>query len=117
MHRDKVAPRLWSVAEKERLSFVYAGFSKRLGEWLLEHGHMELAAPVVKKLVVRNELDEEANALLLRMYATGQDRTALETHYYAYSNLLKDELDVRPGNAISRLYERLQDTLDGRGTE
>lgn len=107
----------WSIAEKERLCFLYTNFSKRLGKWLLEHGHTELAAPVVKKLVSRNEMDEEANALLLSLYAAVKDRHSLIARYNTYSTLLRDEFDVRPGIEMSQLFEQLKGKLEGRGTE
>lgn len=108
---------VWSVAEKERLSLLHATFAKRLGKWLLEHGHMELAAPVVHKLVSLNETDEQANALLLGLYAAVKDRQSLVAHYEKYTNLLREELGVQPGIDITRLFERFKGELGGRSLE
>ncbi|MBO9610952.1 MAG: response regulator, partial [Paenibacillaceae bacterium] len=85
----------WSIAEKERLIILHTSFSKRLGKWLLGHGHTELAALVVNKLIARNEMDEEANALLLSLYAAAKDRHSLIARYKTYSSLLQEELDIR----------------------
>lgn len=103
---------LWSLADKERLSNLYTSFSRRLGKWLLEQGFTELAAPVVKKLVARNELDEEANALLMNLYAATWDRHSLIAHYNTYSNMLENELSVQPRSEMTRLFERLKRGLE-----
>jgi two-component SAPR family response regulator len=103
---------LWAHGEKERLSFLYTAFARRLCKWLLEHGHVDLAASVAKKLVARNETDEEANALLLRVYAAAKDRHSLMKHYRAFVALLREEYDTHPGDGIVKLYESL---LTGQG--
>lgn len=108
---------LWSAAEKERLGLLYGGFAKRLGKRLLEQNRFELAAAVVRKLVSRDETDEEANALLLNVYAAAKDRQALAAHYRTYADLLQKEHGVRPGSEMTLLFERLKDGLDERGTE
>lgn len=108
---------LWSLTEKERLSFVYNGFSKRLTEWLLNNGHHEMALLVAKKLISRDETDEEAVALLLCAHAAVKDRHALEAQYAAYSAMLKAEFDLAPGIELTRLYERLKADLEGRPPE
>jgi two-component SAPR family response regulator len=103
---------LWAHGEKERLSFLYTAFARRLCKWLLEYGHVDLAASVAKKLVARNETDEEANALLLRVYAAAKDRHSLMKHYRAFVALLREEYDTHPGDGIVKLYESL---LTGQG--
>jgi len=105
---------LWAHVEKERISFLYTAFAKRLCVWLLDRGLVEPAAPVAKKLVARNETDEEANALLLQAYAAAKDRPSLDRHYRAYAALIREEYDVSPGEDIARLYEDLLSVLDGK---
>jgi len=104
---------LWSMAEKERLSMMYTRFSKRLGRWLLEHGQTDLASDVAMKLVSFNETDEEANALLLNVFAAAGDRQALAAHYARYAELLREEFSERPSPEMNRLYERLTAELGG----
>jgi two-component SAPR family response regulator len=108
---------IWSIAGKERLSALHKRFSHRLGQWLLEQGHIELAFPVVERLVARNETDEEANAMLLRLYAAAKDRHALIAHYGKYAKLVREELGLPPGAEMVRLFERLKDELAGNATE
>lgn len=103
---------LWSTAEKERLSSLYRRFSCRLGTWLLEHGHLEPAYPVVGKLAARFETDEEANALLLRLYAASRDRRSLITHYGKYASTVQQELGLPPGAEIARLFHHLKEELE-----
>jgi DNA-binding SARP family transcriptional activator len=62
--------------------------------------------------VNRDELDEEANGLLLRVYAAAKDRQSLLRHYAGFTELLHEELGVAPAGEIVGLYERLLSGLD-----
>lgn len=100
---------LWSLAERERLSDLHAALAKRLGRWLLENGRAERAGPIVKKLVGRNGLDEEANELVMRYYAASRDRAALARQYERFKTMLDEELGVKPPAEITRLCFSLID--------
>jgi len=97
----------WALAERERLSDLYEAFAKRLVQWLLEHQQNRQAVQIAKRLVRRNELDEEANMLLMRGFAALKDRLALQSRYHKYEALLKQELNIQPSSELAEWYGRL----------
>ncbi len=97
----------WSLPEKERLSEVYWSFAIKLSGYLLENGHLTSALHILKKLVQMNALDDEANFLLMRVYAAKKDKLSVERQYERYSRVLHRELGVNPGEMASRLYAEL----------
>ena len=100
-------PYEWALAERERLGDVYETFAKRLVKRLLEHQRIRQAVQIAKKLVRRNELDEEADMLLMRGLAELKDRPALQLRYKQYEALLKQELDIQPSAELAEWYGRL----------
>ncbi|MFC3770871.1 response regulator [Paenibacillus sp. GCM10012303] len=97
----------WALAERERLSDVYEAFAKRLAKWLLEKNQLHQAVQIAKKLVRRNELDEEANRLLMHGFAALKDRRSLHLQYKQYEALLKQELHIQPSAELTEWYDRL----------
>ncbi|MBO9606150.1 MAG: response regulator [Paenibacillaceae bacterium] len=97
----------WALAERERLSDMYEAFAKRLVKWLLENNQIRQAVQISKRLVRRNELDEEANMLLMQGFATLKDRPALQLQYKQYEALLMQELHIQPSAELAEWYARL----------
>ncbi|MBD2866832.1 response regulator [Paenibacillus oceani] len=97
----------WALAERERLSDAYEAFAKRLVKRLLEKNQLHQAVQISKRLVRRNELDEEANMLLMRGFAALKDRRALHLQYKQYEALLKQELHIQPSTELAEWYDRL----------
>jgi len=97
----------WALAERGRLSDVYEAFAKRLAKWLIEKNQLHQAVQIAKKLVRRNELDEEANRLLMHGFAALKDRRALHLQYKQYEALLKQELHIQPSAELAEWYDRL----------
>lgn len=102
----------WSLPEKERLSEVYWNFAKKLGHYLLENNNLTTALQIFRKLVFKNELDEEVNCLLMRVYAARRDRISLIRQYERYAKVLERELEVAPGNMTADLYMALRKSLE-----
>lgn len=100
-------PYEWALAERERLSDIYEAFAKRLVKWLLENNQIHHAVQISKKLVRRNELDEDANMLLMQGFAALKDRRALQLQYKQYEALLKQELNIQPSAELAEWYGRL----------
>jgi len=97
----------WALAERERLSDMYEAFAKRLVKWLLENNQIRQAVQISKRLVRRNELDEEANMLLMQGFASLKDRLALQLQYKQYEALLMQELHIQPSAELAEWYARL----------
>lgn len=96
----------WSITEQVRLHNTYTDFAKRLSRRLLTLRNAEQAIPLIKKLLLRDEWDEEANSLLLQAYCELQDRISFTQHYAHVSNLYQQELSVPLPAEFSNLYQR-----------
>ncbi|MBO9609961.1 MAG: response regulator [Paenibacillaceae bacterium] len=97
----------WALAERERLSDLYEAFAKRLAKWLLDNNRIRQSVQIAKKLVRRNELDEEANVLLMHGFAALKDMQALQMQYKQYEALLEQELHIQPSAELVEWYSRL----------
>ncbi|EHQ90628.1 response regulator [Desulfosporosinus youngiae] len=101
----------WSLAEKERLWDIYSSFAKKLGRYLFENQNLALALQVFKKLVTKNELDEESHCFLMQVYAAQNDLPSLIRHYERYVQLLQRELAISPSNWTAQLFLSLKKSL------
>lgn len=97
----------WSLPEKERLTEVYMSFSKKLARYLIESNQITGALQIAKRLVHLNELDEEANCLLMEIYSSQKNRMLLDRQYKRYEEVLKSELGLVPDTIVVNLYEGL----------
>lgn len=97
---------MWAAVERERLMLLFEAFAKRLASWLLAAQRYREAAHIARKLVSRNEFEEESNLLLLDIVGVMGDRQSLRHHYERYTQLLFQELGVQPSPLIHRLYEK-----------
>ncbi|WP_168120812.1 response regulator [Paenibacillus sp. HB172176] len=97
---------LWAVGERARLDELYAVFAKRMIRNLLRVGRKEEASVVAQRLALRYELDEEANALLLRVYRELNDITALRKHYQRFAEHYRQEIGVPVPSEFAELYQQ-----------
>jgi two-component SAPR family response regulator len=94
----------WSIAEQIRLHNLYARFVKQLSRSLISHRRAEQAAPLIKKLLLSDEWDEEANLLLLQAYKELKDHQSFAQHYAYISNLYRQELSIPLPIEFSEMY-------------
>ncbi|SDD70433.1 Two-component response regulator, SAPR family, consists of REC, wHTH and BTAD domains [Paenibacillus sp. UNCCL117] len=94
----------WATLERERVAMMYASFAKRLASWLLAGNRWGEAAQIAKKIVARNEFEEESSLLLMHIYAAMGDRQSLHSYYKRYTRLLHQELGLQPSLRIQQLY-------------
>jgi len=99
---------VWAATEQERLAILYSSFAKRLASWLLAQKRFREAVQVARRIVARNEFEEEANLLLLNILGAMGDRQSLHQYYEHYKELLLQELGLQPSRLIHRSYERYQ---------
>ncbi len=97
----------WSLPEKERISEVYFSFAKKLVNYLIDNMKLTVALHITKKLNNFNELDEEINCLLMKIYSLQKNKNLLERQYERYKKILKSELGLSPDNTMVELYDLL----------
>lgn len=96
----------WAIVERERLSIVYDSYSKRLARWLLDRKRFREAAHIARRIVSRNEYEEESILLLLNIFGAMGDRQSLHHYYEHYRQLLYQELGLQPSEKFRELYEQ-----------
>ncbi|GGD97753.1 response regulator [Paenibacillus nasutitermitis] len=99
---------IWLTVERERLALIYDSFSKRLASWLLARKQFREAAQMARRMVMRNEFEEDSNLLLLNIYGAMGDQRSLHIAYKQYTQLLFDELGLQPSERIQQLYDQYQ---------
>ncbi|QMV40964.1 response regulator [Cohnella cholangitidis] len=99
-------PYEWAIAERERLAIGYDSFAKHLASWLLARKRYREALQIARKLVSRNEFEEESTLLLLSVFAAMGDRKSLHNSYQQYAQIMFQELDLQPSARIQQLYEQ-----------
>lgn len=102
----------WSLPEKERLSEIHWDFAKKLGSYLLKNNDFTVSLQIFKKMALKNELDEEVNCLLMRVYAAKRDRISLIKQYNRYTKALQRELEVTTASNTAKLYAELRKSLE-----
>jgi two-component SAPR family response regulator len=98
----------WVAMERERLAIMYDSLAKRLASWLAAEKRYREAALIARRLVSRNEFEEDSNVLLLRILGAMGDRQSLYSCYERYTQLLQQELGIHPSDEIREIYEQYQ---------
>ncbi|OAS18365.1 response regulator [Paenibacillus oryzisoli] len=98
---------IWAAAEQARLAEMYSQFAKRLIHWLLASRQSAQAIVIARKLIDRNELDEEAHALMLQIYAQMNDKRSIRKHYERIAELYRKELNIPVSDKLGNLYQQL----------
>ncbi|MDI4649881.1 response regulator [Cohnella hashimotonis] len=102
----------WAWSEVERISQLYASFARRLGQALLERGDTQVAIRLLAKLMAYNELDEDTVMLYMKALASQHNRDAMVRLFMKYSDMLEEELGVRPSAEVTKLYGQLLTQLE-----
>jgi two-component SAPR family response regulator len=98
----------WVTSERERLAIMYDSFATRLAIWLLDRKRYREAVQIARRIVSRNEFEEESNFLLLNIYGAMGDRQSFHNYYERYAQLLLQELGLQPSEKFRHLYEQYQ---------
>lgn len=101
----------WCLIDKERISELYVSFAKKIVWYLIDNGLLSAVLPIAHKIISINEFDEEANCILMRIYAFRKDKIQLERQFIQYTDMLDKELGIGPSENITKLYNELNQTF------
>lgn len=101
----------WAITEQIRLHSLYSQFAKRLITYLLNHQRVEQAITLIKKLLLNDEWDEEANLLLLQAYQELEDYINFKLHFEHISSLYQKELSVPLPEQFTALHHKVVQAL------
>ena len=97
---------VWLLSERRHLAGAARNVLREAARAKLAAGDAARAVELASRLVTADALDEDAQELLIRAYATRGDRAAAERQRDACVALFRRELGTDPGEAILRAAER-----------
>lgn len=103
----------WASSRREALRRMFHTVLLSLANLYEERGEANLAADTLRRLLASEPTHEDAHIGLMRIYAnTGMQRQAL-AQYESLRAELRNELDIEPRSATTRLYRQI---LEGEYT-
>ena len=91
---------------------MYTALVQRLCGALLDKGDTHTAIRLLKKLISRNELDEEPRMLLMRAFALQKNKEAIDQQYSQFKDTLHQEIGISPSLETISLYAQLISGLE-----
>ena len=90
----------WLLSERRRLASAAEAVLHEAALGLLARGELDRARGFAVRAAAMSPLDENHQALVIRLYRLSGDDQAAERQYRAFARLLDDELGARPGAAV-----------------
>ncbi|MFZ5968674.1 MAG: AfsR/SARP family transcriptional regulator [Bacillota bacterium] len=99
----------WIYYERERLQKGYFEALHKLAVIHRESQHFQESIEAFEKLLRINPLHEELYAELMEVYLEMGDRHAVLNLYKRCSSILREELNISPGEKIYQLYSKIRE--------
>ena len=90
----------WLLSERRRVASAAEAVLHEAALGLLARGELDRARGFAVRAAGMSPLDENHQALVIRLYRLTGDDEAAERQYQAFARVLDDELGVRPGAAV-----------------
>ena len=90
----------WLLSERRRLAAAAEAILHEAALGMMARGALDRARGLAVRAASMSPLDENHQALLIRLYRLSGDDTAAEEQYAAFTDLLATELGVEPGAAV-----------------
>jgi LuxR family maltose regulon positive regulatory protein len=97
----------WCDASRSYFSELYLKLLIELGDCHYQISKLRVALEYYKRALDRDEYMEEIHCRVMRTYAKMGNRKAVKDQYTKLTKILKEELDVIPLPATTRLYHAL----------
>jgi DNA-binding SARP family transcriptional activator len=107
----------WLLSERRRLASAAEAVLHEAALGLLARGELDRARGFAVRAAAMSPLDENHQALVIRLYRLTGDDLAAEHQYEAFARLLDDELGVRPGPAVEAARHERPRTVVGVATD
>lgn len=99
----------WAADKKNKLLNLYLNLLMRVAEELIRLRDYHGAGDYLELLVLKNPLSEDAQVLLMEVYAEKGDRDRLIRQFDDYKRLLREELGVEPEREVRlHFYQMLK---------
>lgn len=108
----------WLLSERRRVAAASEAILHESALGLMARGALERARGFAVRAAAMSPLDENHQALLIRLYRLSGDDTAAEQQHAAFTHLLWTELGVAPGAAVeTAMRERPRDRGGAAGSD
>ena len=111
--RDSATFEAWLLAERRRLAAATEAIVHEDALSLMSRGNLEDAIGCAVRLIGMNPLDENHQALLIRLYRLAGDNEAARRQFDACAELFVSELGVDPGAAVQAALRTRRVRVDG----
>ncbi|MCW2759708.1 MAG: putative AfsR-family transcriptional regulator, partial [Nocardioidaceae bacterium] len=105
--RDAAGFESWLLSERRRVAAASEAILHEAALGSLSRGELDAARELAVRAAAMSPLDENHQALLIRLYRLAGDDRAAEDQFTAFARLLDAELGVLPGVAVrAAMHER-----------
>jgi len=105
----------WLLAERRRLAAASEAILHEAALGMMSRGDLEPAIGCAVRLIGMNALDENHQALLIRLYRLMGDDVAAQSQFAACAELFRAELGLDPGPAVQEALRARRTTFGGGG--
>ena len=103
----------WAEGTRRELRDLHDELLIELSQLYTAAGKLELAAERLQRLIEADPLNEEANRLMMRVYAEAGSRQKAHRQYEAFRDALRQEIGAAPSEETELLY---RDILAGKSS-
>jgi predicted ATPase/DNA-binding SARP family transcriptional activator len=98
----------WHLEHRDRLQRLFVDALMELGDLHLSEDRLQKAADAYRRVIARDDLNEDATRALMRCYARVGDRSQALRLYQRFADRLRKELEAEPEEDTKELYEELK---------
>ena len=98
----------WHLEHRDRIQRLFVDAVMELGDHQADEHRYQKAADAYRRVLARDDLNEDATRALMRCYAKVGDRSQALKLYQRFSDRLRKELDADPEEETRDLFEELK---------
>jgi predicted ATPase/DNA-binding SARP family transcriptional activator len=98
----------WHLEHRDRQQRLFVDSLMELGERHAEEGRNAKAADAYRRVLARDDLNEDATRALMRCYAKAGERAQALRLYQRFAERLRKELDAEPEEETQELLEEIK---------
>ena len=98
----------WHLEHRDRIQRLFVDAVMELGDYQAEEHRYQKAAEAYRRVLARDDLNEDATRALMRCYVKVGDRSQALKLYQRFSDRLRKELDAEPEEETRELFEELK---------
>ena len=98
----------WHLEHRDRIQRLFVDAVMELGDHQADEHRYQKAADAYRRVLARDDLNEDATRALMRCYSKVGDRSQALKLYQRFSDRLRKELDAEPEEETRELFEELR---------